>query len=69
MRCDVSSACGHQAFDFFERLNSASGADGCAVQGGGGACEVKLSFEGPVLKQAVDKPGVEDITRSGGVDY
>jgi len=69
MRCDVPSACCHQVFDFVERLNTASGADGCAVQGGGGAGEVELSFERPTLKQAVDEAGVEDIARSGRVDH
>ena len=69
MRRDVPSACCHQVFDFVERFNSASGSDGCAVQGGRGAGEVELSFERPILKKAVDKAGVEDIACSGGIDY
>jgi hypothetical protein len=69
MCCDVPSACCHQVFDFVERLDAASGSDGCTVQGGRGAGEVELSFERPILKEAVDETGVEDIARSGGIDY
>ena len=69
MRCDAPSARCHQIFDFVERLNAASGSDGCTVQGGRGAGEVELSFERPILKEAVDEAGVEDIASSGGVDH
>ena len=69
MRCEVPGARCHQVFDFVDRLNAASGSDGCAVQCGGCAGEVELSFERPILEQAVDKAGVKDIARSGGVDY
>ena len=69
MCCDVPGACCHQVFDFVERRNTASGSDGCTVQGGGGAGEVELSFERPILKEAIDEAGVEDIACSGGIDY
>jgi len=69
MCCDVPGACCHQVFDLVERRNTASGSDGCTVQSGRGAGEVELSFEGPILKEAVDEAGVKDIACSRGVDY
>jgi len=65
----IARAGGHELFDGFEGLNAAPGSDRHAVQGGSGAGEVELAFEGPILKQAVDEPGVEDISGSGGIDY
>ncbi len=59
---------GHEVFDVFEGLDAASGAYGSAVEGGGGAGEVELAVERPVLQQAVDEAGVEDVSGAGGVD-
>src|SRR5580704_3442650 len=64
----VVGAGSHEGFDFFEGLDSASGSYGSAVEGGGGAGEVELAFEGPVLQEAVDEACVEDVSGSGGVE-
>ena len=64
----MAQAFGHEALGFGVGADIASGADGGAVEGGGGAGEVELAFQGPALEQAVDKAGVEDVSGSGGVD-
>ena len=63
----VSRARGDQLFDIFDRLNPAAGAGAGTVQGGGGAGEIKLTGQRPVLQKSVNKSGVEDVARAGGV--
>jgi hypothetical protein len=48
-------------------LDATAGAYFSAVECGGGAGEFELAFERPVLQEAVDKAGVEDISGAGGV--
>src|SRR5258708_4148324 len=58
----------HQVFDAFDGLNAAAGADGGAVEGGGGAGEVELSLQRPTLQEPVDEAGVEDVSGTGSVN-
>ena len=59
---------GDEVVDVFEGVDAAAGADGGAVEGGGGAGEFELAVEGPVLEERVDEAGVEDVAGTGGVD-
>src|SRR6266849_8133493 len=64
----VPWARGHQPFYAFDGLDAAAGAEGGAVEGGGGAGEIKLAGQGPALQEAVDEAGVENVSGAGGVD-
>ncbi len=58
---------GHEGFDRFHGLNAAAGADGSAVERGGGAGEFQLPLQWPALQEPVDESGMKDVTRAGGV--
>src|SRR6266849_5933363 len=64
----VPWARGHQPFYAFDGLDATAGADGGAVEGGGGAGEIKLAGQGPTLQEAVDEAGVKNVSGSGGVN-
>ena len=59
---------GDEGVDGLEGLNASASADCGAVECGGCAGEFELAVEGPVLEEAVDEGGVEDVAGSGGVD-
>jgi hypothetical protein len=63
----VAFAGGDEGFDIFYGFDVASGAYGGAVEGGGGAGEVELTLEGPVLEHAVDEACVEGVSGAGSV--
>src|SRR5262245_38139089 len=63
----VARARGEEAVDGRERRDAAAGADGGAVERGGGASEVELLLQGPALQKRVNEPGVEEIASAGGV--
>ena len=65
----VAYAGGHEVLDGLNRLNPSPGSCGRAIQCSRGAGEVELSFQGPVLQEPVDKAGVKDISRPGGIDH
>jgi hypothetical protein len=65
----VSNARCHELFNRLDRLNTAPGSDRRTVQCSRGASEIELSLEGPILKESIDKPGVEDISSAGGIDH
>src|SRR5579871_1980158 len=65
----MAGAGSHQVSDLFKGLDSASSSHGRAVQGGGGAGEIELAVQGPVLQQAIDEARMEDITSSSSVEH
>jgi len=50
-----------------DRLDTAAGADGRAVEGGGGAGEIELALQGPALQESVNKTRVKNIPGARGV--
>jgi hypothetical protein len=64
----VVRAGSYEGFDGFDRLNAAPGTDCRAVESSSGTGEVELAVERPVLQEAVDEAGVEDVASAGGVD-
>src|SRR5437016_1384178 len=68
VRGRVSSARGHEAFDDFDGLDAAAGADGSAVERGGGAGKIELALQGPSLQEPVDEAGVKNISGASGVN-
>src|SRR5215467_9878446 len=58
---------GEEAVDGGERGDAAAGADGGAIERGGGAGEVELLLQGPALQKRVDEAGVEEVARASGV--
>src|SRR5271154_6860594 len=67
--CGIVRAGGDEVVDVFEGVDASASSDGGAVEGGGGAGELELAVEGPVLEERVDEAGVEDVAGAGGVDY
>jgi hypothetical protein len=65
----VAGAGGNEVVYVFERVDASAGANGGAVESGGGASKFELTVQGPVLEKGVDESGVEDIASSCGVDY
>ena len=65
----MANACFHELFNHPDRLNTTPGSDRHAIHCGGGATEIKLPLQGPILEKPVDKPGMEDVSRTGRVDY
>jgi len=49
-------------------VDAGAGAEGGAVEGGGGASEIELAGQGPALQEGVDEGGVEDVSGAGSVD-
>ena len=68
-RGGVVGAGGDEAGDFVEGVDAAASADSGAIEGCGGAGELELAVEGPVLEERIDEAGVEDVAGAGGVDY
>lgn len=64
----MAGAGGDEVVDGVNGLDAAAGADGGAVESGGGASEVKLSLQGPALQEAVDEASVENVSSAGGVN-
>src|SRR6266478_2888351 len=48
--------------------SSMPGADGGAVERGGGAAEIELPLQGPALQETVDEASVKNVSGAGGVD-
>src|SRR6266481_1071411 len=67
-RLSVSSARGDELFDTFDGLNAAAGADGGAVECGGGAGEIELALQRPALQEPINKTCVENVTSARGVN-
>ena len=65
----AANAGGHELFNRFDWLDTAPGSGRRAIQCGRSTAEIELPFEGPILQQAIDKPGVEDISRAGSIDH
>ena len=65
----VASTGRHEMFYVPDGLYAAPGADCGTIQGGRGAPEIELPLERPVLQQSVDKAGVEDVSRTSGIDH
>ena len=63
----VSVASGHHFINLLERTDLPSCPRGSAVQSCRCAGEVEYALQRPVLKQAVDKTGVKNVTSPGGV--
>src|SRR5215472_11272589 len=63
----VAGTGGEEAVDGGERRDAAAGADGGAIERGGGAGEVELLLQGPALQKRVNEAGVEEIASAGGV--
>src|SRR5713226_4895707 len=64
----MPSAGGHQLFDCCDGLDAAAGADGGAVEGGGGAGEIELALQGPTLQEPVNEACVKNVSGAGGVN-
>src|SRR6266851_4613952 len=64
----MSSTGGDEMLDGCDGLDTAAGADGGAVEGGGGAGEIELALKGPALQEAVDEAGVKNVSGAGGVN-
>lgn len=64
----VAGAGGDEVLDGVDGLDAAAGAEGGAVEGGGGAGEIELALQGPALQEAVDKTSVENVSGTGGVN-
>src|SRR5690348_4768829 len=64
----VSIAPGHQFMDLFDTCDIPPRPGSGAVQGCGCTSEIEHALEGPALKQAVNKAGMENVTCPGGVD-
>src|SRR5260370_14952205 len=60
--------CCHQRFDDFDGLYSAAGADGGAVERGGGAGKIELALQGPALQEPVNKTGVKNVSGASSVN-
>src|ERR1700677_1925848 len=59
---------GDEGGDVFERADAAAGADGGAVESGGGAGGFERAVERPALEQSVDEACVKDVAGACGVD-
>src|SRR5882724_2468696 len=59
---------GDQVLDGVNGVYAGAGAEGGAVEGGGGAGEIELAGQGPALQEGVDEGGVEDVAGTGGID-
>jgi hypothetical protein len=65
----MASARRHEMFYVPDGLNATPGANCGTIQGSRGAPEIELPLERPVLQQAIDKAGVEDVSRARGIDH
>jgi len=65
----MSGAGGDELLDGIDGLDAAAGAEGGAVEGGGGAGEIELAGQGPALQEAVDEAGVKNVAGAGGVHW
>src|SRR6266702_1821031 len=63
----VASAGGDEALDGFDGLDATAGADGGAVERGGGAGEIELLLQEPTLQESVNKARMKNVTSAGGV--
>ena len=63
----VAGASGEEMLDGGERGDSTAGADGGAIERGGGAGEVELLLQRPALQKRVDEAGVEKVAGAGCV--
>ena len=58
----------HEMFYVPDGLDAAPGADCGTIQGSGGAPEIELPLQRPVLQQTIDKAGVKDVSCACGID-
>jgi hypothetical protein len=65
----VPNARPHELFDGLDWLNTAPGPGRHTIHRGGGASEIELPLEEPILQQPIDKPGVKDIAGASGIDH
>src|SRR5437879_13806854 len=63
----MAGAGSYELLDGVDGLDPATGADGGAVEGGGGAGEIELALQGPPLEQTVNKAGVKNVSGARGV--
>src|SRR5258708_36461438 len=64
----VAGSGGDEVLDSSGGLAAGAGAEGGAVEGGGGAGEIELAGQGPAPQEAVDEAGVEKVSGAGGGD-
>src|SRR6266702_4463224 len=64
----VASAGGDEALDGFDGLDATAGADGGAVERGGGAGKIELARQGPTLQESVNKARMKNVSGAGGVN-
>src|SRR5260370_1792644 len=64
----MESAGSDEALDGVHGLNAAAGADGGAVEGGGGAGKIELALQGPALQEPVNKSRMKNISGTSGVN-
>jgi len=58
---------GHESFDGLHGLNATAGADGSAVESGGGAGELQLPLQWPALQKPVNETCMKDVAGTCGV--
>ncbi len=63
----MSSASGDEVLDGVDGVNAAAGADGGAVERGGGAGKFELARRRPVLEERVDEGGVKNVAGASRV--
>src|SRR6266704_2410211 len=63
----VASTGGDEVLDGVDGLDAAEGADGGAVERGGGTGEIELARQGPTLQEPVNKARMKNVTSAGGV--
>ena len=66
-RRGVAFARFHKQFDGCSTLDSSACADAFAVQRRGGAGEIELARQRPALQKPINKSGVKNIARAGGI--
>src|SRR5258706_14693564 len=64
----MAGAASDEVLDSCDGLDAGAGAEGGAVEGGGGAGEIELALKGPALQEAVDEAGVKNVSGAGGVN-
>src|SRR2546423_12118443 len=63
----MAGASGDEMFDFRDGADTATRADGGAIERSGGAGELELAGRGPILEERVDEGGVKNVAGAGGV--
>src|SRR6267154_1756239 len=63
----MAGAASDEVLDSCDGLDAGAGAEGGAVEGGGGAGEIQLALKGPALQEGVNEAGVKNVAGAGGV--